>query len=125
MKIKITAMEKELSRGVFWIVDDELLAFPFLDDGIGVAKSGNTYNHKRLWNDVKPRGCSMPYNYYPRGRVDITNRGKAVIYMNPNIADDWIPYIRQEFGIREHPTIRYDFSEHYKCYLDSGWNPDF
>lgn len=125
MKIEITAMAKELSRGVFWIIDDELLAFPFLDNGIGVAKSGNTYNHKRLWNDVKPRGCSKPYNYYPRGRVDITNRGKAIIYMNPNIMDDWIPYIRQEFGIREQPTIRYDFSEHYKCYLDDGWNPDF
>ena len=37
----------------------------------GVAKSGNTYNHKKLWNEIKPRGCNKPYNYYPRGRVDI------------------------------------------------------
>lgn len=40
---------KEMSRGVFWIVDDELLAFPFMEKFLeGVAKSGNTYNHKKL-----------------------------------------------------------------------------
>ena len=45
--MRITAMSKELSRGVFWIVDDKILAFPFMNDGISVAKSGNTYNHKK------------------------------------------------------------------------------
>lgn len=83
--MKITAMPKELSRGVFWIVDDKILAFPFMNDEIGVAKSGNTYNHKKLWTDIKPRGYNKPYNYYPRGRVDISNKGKAIIYMNPDI----------------------------------------
>ena len=122
--MKIAAASKELSRGVFWILDDTILAFPFRNDGIGVAKSGNTYNHKKLWYDVKPRGCSKPYNYYPRGRVDISNKGKAIIYMNPEISDDWISSICQEFGIRETPVIRYDSSQHYKCYLDDGWIPD-
>lgn len=122
--MKIAAASKELSRGVFWILDDTILAFPFRNDGIGVAKSGNTYNHKKLWYDVKPRGCSKPYNYYPRGRVDISNKGKAIIYMNHEISDDWISSICQEFGIRETPVIRYDYSQHYKCYLDDGWIPD-
>lgn len=64
-----------MSRGVFWIIDDELLSFPFTDGfSEGVAKSGNTYNHKRLWNEIKPHGCNKPYNYYPRGRVDISNK---------------------------------------------------
>ena len=35
-------------RGVFWIVDNNLLAFPFDKTATkGVAKSGNTFNHKR------------------------------------------------------------------------------
>lgn len=125
MKIKIESMSKEMSRGVFWIIDGELLAFPFYEDSaVGIAKSGNTYNHKKLWSDIKPRGCNKPYNYYPRGRVDISNKGKAIIYMNPNISEDWISSIRSEFGIAETPVIRYDHSEHYKCYLDDGWKPD-
>lgn len=125
MKIKIESMSKEMSRGVFWIIDGELLAFPFYEDSaVGIAKSGNTYNHKKLWSDIKPKGCNKPYNYYPRGRVDISNKGKAIIYMNPNIDESLIPLIKSEFGIRENPTIRYDNSQHYKCYLDDGWKPD-
>ena len=125
MKIKIESMSKEMSRGVFWIIDGELLAFPFYEDSaVGIAKSGNTYNHKKLWSDIKPKGCNKPYNYYPRGRVDISNKGKAIIYMNPNIDESLIPLIKSEFGIRENPIIRYDNSQHYKCYLDEGWKPD-
>ena len=115
---------KEMARGVFWIVEGELLAFPFMYDNIGVAKSGVTYNHKKLWQYVKPKSCNKPYNYYPRGRVDFTNKGKPVIYMNPNIDDSLIPDIKAEFGLRESPVIRIDNSEHYKCYLDDGWKPD-
>ena len=44
--------------------------------------------------------------------------------MNPNISDDIISDIKIEFGLREEPTIRYDNSQHYKCYLDDGWKPD-
>lgn len=118
-------MAKEPTRGVFWVIDDELLAFPFIDyDTQGVAKSGNTYNHKKLWPDVKPKGCNKPYNYYPRGRVDFSNKGKPIVYMNPNIPDDLISDIKFEFGLREAPTVRYDNSQHYKCYLDDGWKPD-
>ena len=116
---------KEMSRGVFWIIDDELLAFPFMEDSLeGVAKSGNTYNHKKLWNDVKPHGCSKPYNYYPRGRVDISNKGKPIIYMNPNIGNEFIALIKSEFGLCDELVIRYDNSQHYKCYLDADWKKD-
>lgn len=125
MKTYIKSMAKEPSRGVFWVIDGELLAFPFYEGAeIGIAKSGNTYNHKKLWNDVKPIGCKKPYNYYPRGRVEITNRGKVIIYMNPNIDDSMISDIRSEFGITGNPTISYDYSRHYRCYLDDGWKPD-
>ncbi len=39
-----------MKRGVFWLMEGNLLTFTF--DGTkkeGVSKSGNTYNHKRLW----------------------------------------------------------------------------
>ena len=114
-----------MSRGVFWILDDRLLAFPFYEgDAIGVAKSGNTYNHKKLWNDVKPRGCNKSFNYHPRGRVDFDGKHRPVVYMNPNIDDSWIPDIKHEFGLREDPIVRYDYSEHYKCYLDDGFHSE-
>ena len=125
MKVYIRSMAKEMSRGVFWIINDELLAFPFTDEySEGIAKSGNTYNHKKLWNEIKPKGCNKPYNYYPRGRVEISNKGKPIIYMNPNVDDSFVPLIRTEFGLRESPIIRYDNSQHYKCYLDDGWKSE-
>lgn len=112
---------KELSRGVFWVIDDELYAYPYAGaDCMGVAKSGLTYNHEKLWKYVKPKGCNKPYNYYPRGRVDITNKGKAVIYLNPNIDEKFIKAIKLEFGIRDEPDIKYDFSKHYQCHLDDN-----
>ena len=60
-----------------------------------------------------------------RGRVDITNSGKFRIYMNHNIDESLISEIKVEFGIREDPKVIYDYSEHYKCYLDEGWKPDY
>lgn len=35
-----------------------------------------------------------------------------------------IPQIKVEFGIREEPKVVYDYSDHYKCYLDDDWKPD-
>ena len=116
---------KESARGVFWVIDGELLAFPFYGDYLeGVAKSGNTYNHKKLWNSVKPRNCNKPYNYYPRGRVDFNGQGKPIVYMNPNIDESFISDIRTEFGLTDEPLIHYDYSNHYRCYLDDGFVPD-
>ncbi len=104
-------------RGVFWIVEGTLLAFPFDETAAGgVARSGKTFNHKLLWEQVKP--CNKPYNYYPRGRVDYNEKGKAIIYMNPNIGKEYVAEIKTAFGIATEPEIRYDFSEHYKCFLD-------
>lgn len=124
--VYVQSMAKEPSRGVFWVIDGELFAYPFMDDfSEGVAKTGNTYNHKLLWPHVKPASCNKPYNYYPRGRVDITNSGKFRIYMNHNIDESLISEIKVEFGIREDPKVIYDYSEHYKCYLDEGWKPDY
>lgn len=106
-------------RGVFWLIDDRLLAVPYSDKfQYGVAKSGNTYNHKLVWEYVKPPKCNKTFDYYPRGRVDFTAKGKPVIYMNANIDASHVPQIMDKFGLSEYPTIRIDGSDHYKCYLD-------
>ena len=94
-------------RGVFWVVDGELVAFPFDETATqGIAKSGKTYNHKLLWEYIKPR--NKPFDYYPRGRVDYNAKGKAIIYMNPNISAEYIDKIKIAFGIDSEPVIRYD-----------------
>ena len=106
-------------KGVFWLIDDELLAFPF--DGRypeGIAKSGDTYNHKLLWDIVRPKGCRKPFDYYPRGRVELSGKGKAVIYMSPHIGQKYIDAIRRNFGLRGEVTVKYDNSRHYRCHSD-------
>lgn len=106
-------------RGVFWIVEGELKAYVFEKGAeYGVAKSGNTFNHKLLWEYVRPCKCNRAFNYYPRGRVDYNGKGRPVIYMNPNIGEEYIAEIKIAFGLTDDPVIHYDGSEHYKCYLD-------
>lgn len=125
LDVKMPECEGPL-RGVFWVIDGELLFYPFrpdAHDGPGVAKSGNTFNHKALWNSLSI--SSKPYNYYPRGRVDVSNKGNAVIYLNPVInTETLIEKIKHDFGIRDDAfLVRQDYSDHYKCYLDDGWKP--
>lgn len=109
-------------RGVFWIIENRLYSFPFKEESqIGVAKSGRTYNHKLLWPYVRPEGCRKPYNYYPRGRVDYTGKGKPIIYMSRHISLDFIPGIIKNFELKEEPVIKIDGSNHYLCHLDSEW----
>jgi hypothetical protein len=110
-------------RGVFWDIDGSLLSCPFADGGAypgAISKSGNTYNHERLWPFVRPNGCNLAYHYFPRGRVEITGRGKAIIYMSPHIPKALIPEICSAFGITSEPKIRFDFNRHYFCHLDQS-----
>lgn len=109
-----------MKTGVFWVIDDELIAIPFdkFKYVEGIAKSGETYNHEKLWELVKPKNCNKPYNYYPRGRVVNGAKGKTIIYMNSNIKSEFIHAISSAFEIEKEPTIKYDYSQHYECYLD-------
>ncbi len=109
-----------MKTGVFWVIDNVLFAFPFDQSKYinAISKSGDTYNHKLLWNNVKPKKSNKPYNYYPRGRVVINTYGKAIVYLNPNITQNMLEQITSSFELESLPIIKYDFSEHYKCYLD-------
>lgn len=53
----LTIQTDSAQRGVFWVIEDKgeehLLAFSFISGAVTcVAKSGNTYNHKKLWEHV-------------------------------------------------------------------------
>ena len=69
-KVYIKSMAKIASRGVFWYIDGELISFPYYEDyvGVGLAKSGSTFNHKKLWPEICPKQYKKyPFNYFPRG----------------------------------------------------------
>ena len=105
-------------RGVFWVIEGELLAVPFNENvKEGIAKSGKNYNHKLLWEHVRPKGCRKPFDYYPRGRVEENKRGDSIIYMSPYVPEDMLPEIIQAFELSDEPKIRYDNSRHYKNYM--------
>ena len=108
-----------MKRGIFWLIDGEILAVPYVENvDYGMAKSGDNYNHRLLWDHVKPRKCNKPFDYYPRGRVEIDNKGRPIIYMNPNITEEIIPVILKMFELDGEPRIHYDGSEHYKSIMD-------
>ena len=135
----------ELYKGVFWIVDTDNIyknrkycfKIPSDTDGNPLdiyldlnAKKGNTYNHKLLWNKLlKNLTHGKPYNYYPRGRVEIQN-GKAKIFLNGNInTTEVLDFLIDEFNLNNHNGIKKiniieDNSNHYLCYLDDGWKAD-
>ena len=47
-------------KGVFWVIEGTLWAFPFKgNEKTGVAKSGTTFNHEKLWKNVKPKGKTI------------------------------------------------------------------
>ena len=114
-------MAKEPSRGVFWIVDGKVISFPFYNNitSLGVAKSGLTYNHKKLWPEVKLKGCNKPYNYYPRRRVEL-GRKFTIIYVNPSIDKFDLAEVRKDLELTDEPKVIFDNSDHYRCYLDDG-----
>lgn len=123
----------ELYSGIFWIKDinrptsDLFFQVPTDEFGntsqIFNAKNGSTYNHEQTWKELHQ---SKPFDYYPRGRVDIQN-GVARIFINPNLdTPKIIDLIKKEFNLNERNGIKkikilVDNSEHYRCHLDNGY----
>jgi len=135
----------QLSSGIFWIITEninlselKIIFFPVKCDFNGNpidiqnielnSKNKKTYNHKLTWNDhVKNNNEHKPYNkkeynYYPRGRVEISNN-HAVIFLNPHINDQKIiDKLITLFGLFNDNIskidVKSDGSEHYKCFID-------
>ena len=124
-------------KGAFWVIADsvpDILVGKFTIDGSKILCSyegkldrtratRKNETHESVWNELSSKYGNVPYNYYPRGRVEIAH-GKATVYLSPhiNIADiqNWII---DKFNLNEHNGINKvrfisDYSEHYKCYLD-------
>lgn len=132
---------RDLSRGIFWItdmdnIDNNKLYFQIPCDKNGNvqsqpnvsldlnAKSGTTYNHERTWSQLGSKYThNKPFNYYPRGRVEIAN-GKATIYLSSHIATEEVKQwcigkfnLTSVQGITKVRLVA-DGSAHYKCHLD-------
>lgn len=90
----------DMFKGIFWYCDfyakdepeaNEIISVMVKCDANGVplekvnfsSKSGENFNHKVEWVKFKHLN-SYPYNYFPRGRVEIKN-GKIKIFANPYI----------------------------------------
>ncbi len=107
------------SRGVFWLIEEELLVVQYDETAtVGISRNGTNYNHKAIWEHVRPRGCNKPFDYYPRGRLEISNKGKPLIYMSPYIGERYILEIMNIFGITDTPIVHIDGSWHYRCHYD-------
>lgn len=132
--------DSQLYRGIFWIPDtdniyDSDLYFRIPCDEYGLtcseipveisSKSADNYNHKKLWNSLpKKLTGGKPFDYYPRGRVEIKNR-MALVYHSGYIPQDMLKvWLIEKFnltvanGIRKIRLIA-DNSGHYRCYLDN------
>lgn len=132
--------DSQLYKGIFWIKDinnisDSKLYFqiPCNSNGDVISnndniefssKSGKSFNHENTWKSLTKNDTdNKPFNYYPRGRVEINNN-KAIIYCNQNIANNELKrWCIDKFNLNNHNGIKdvilkIDNSNHYKCYLD-------
>ena len=133
--------DQNLYRGIFWIPDidniyDSDLYFQIPCDSDGnvelnfhvdaqkSSKGTDNYNHKNLWATLpKKLTNNKPFDYYPRGRVEI-HHGIATIYHSPHIPqEDLKSWIIDKFNLTKHNGIKKvklvaDGSAHYRCYLD-------
>lgn len=126
-----------LYKGIFWIKDIENLyestiSYKILCDKFGnvfysgeyvnaIGKSGNNFNHKKLW-DMLPASITnnITYDYYPRGRVEI-KKCKATIFISQYLADckdEIVKYVCDRYNITKENginkvLIHIDGSEHY------------
>ena len=103
-------------RGVFWIIEDKVFPVPFVQGSYaaGMASSGDNYNHKLLWPLVRPHGSNVAYNFYPRGRVEVDNKGRPVIYLSCDIEERFVSGIASLFDIEGEYRVVYDGSRHYR-----------
>ncbi len=138
----ILAEDVQLYRGIFWIPDvnnvgSSNLYFTIPCDVFGdindhefhipdsMSSTGSdNYNHQRVWNSLERRYTKgKPFNYYPRGRVEISN-GVAKVFHSPRIPQDELrKFVIDKFNLTSHNGIKKikmiaDGSDHYRCYLD-------
>ena len=129
-------VKKELCNGVFWVNDDVIISvkYPCTSDGKLICADNETEeklmrklaNHKKLWEEFPHYiTAGLPFNYLPRGRVEIRKGGKAIIFCSPHICtEETKQLMTEEFGLTAengitHISLKADGSAHYRCALDN------
>ncbi len=106
-----------LYKGIFWYIGEQLFCIKAVCDNVGCivdnvelsSKSGTNFNHKVEWTKL-PKQITQrkPFDYYPRGRVELVRAQKltARIYLNPTLCEEGIKeQIRLSFGLNEENGI--------------------
>lgn len=91
-----------MKKGVFWYIGNHIIAYPDIDktlDRVLYMQANYAFNHKLIWKKFHPAKGNKPYNYYPRGRVDIDNKNRPVIYANPHIDNTAVQQIIRIFEL--------------------------
>ena len=127
-----------MKKGIFWCTDSDTEAPALITVSVACdkngdskelvrfsSKSGNNFNH-RLERERLDRSITAgrPFNYYPRGRVEIKN-GKATVFLNPVINKECV--VRRIMDAFELMTgelncinIKSDGSSHYRFTCESA-----
>ena len=132
-------MNTPLQKGIFWIknIDDiaaSSLCFSVACTADGtitgepccafLSKSGTDYNHKKVWEALPPHVTDhAPFDYYPRGRVEIKS-GVATVWCSPWLFGESLQnWCVEQFGLTapngiRKVILRADYAAHYRCFLD-------
>ena len=115
-------------KGIFWLITDrlgekQLICVKVSCDANGTpletvtfsSKSGENFNHQAEWIKLSPKMTQRkPFNYYPRGRVEVRN-GKITVFCHPMLTQPlYRKWITKEFEIPENSRFIADGSSHYQ-----------
>ncbi len=124
-----------LYKGIFWYINEQLFCIKAACDNTGriidnvelSSKSGRNFNHKIEWSKL-PKEITQrkPFDYYPRGRVELVWAQKlaARVYLNPTLCEESIKeQILSAFGLNEENGITKinfiaDGSAHYRAKIN-------
>ena len=85
----------------------------------------NRHSHRQKRRPDQTITAGLPFNYLPRGRVEIRKGGKAIIFCSPHICtEETKQLITEEFGLTAENgianiSLKSDGSAHYRCALDN------
>lgn len=123
-----------LGKGLFWLTENDLGTIQLTCCKVLCSPNGeeleaeNTerekLNHERVWAALdKNITRNKPYNYYPRGRVEIKKR-KATIYLHPIMYDkEVLVQVMAHFGLYRRNglkdiRIKSDHSKRYRFLME-------
>ncbi len=134
----LESAKTDLGKGLFWLIKTKEGTFQILcckllcfRDGVTIeeVETGHCENdgisHEQAWTKMakEENTKNKPYNYFPRGRVQI-KKGKATIYANPVLCNDSIiKAIKESFGLTldngiNKIRVKADNSKHYQFLME-------